>query len=370
MRVLFLTRASLDRYRGGDTTQIESTARELRALGATVEVVSELPADVTGWDLVHLFHLDRLWENLPQARAVAGRIPTVLSMIWWPKEQYNVHSRPGIQGALARTVGERGYDSLRLVQRSVIAFAGHPSRRTLPRPSVWSFDRSVRALLSLTQLVLPNSEAEQRELERRFQITVPYRVIPNGFELEGDSPESTDPPPDVPRDVICVGRFEPRKNQHLLIEAIRGTGLRLAFAGASGQFSAAYERKLRAAAGPGVEFLGFLPQPALRSLYRSARVHVLPSWFETPGLASLEAAAHGCPIVVGDAAPVREYFGDLATYCEPGDVDSIRAAILHALDHPHTEELQRRVAERFTWPKAAAETMAAYEDALARWRTR
>ena len=95
MRVLFLTRASLDRYPGGDTTQIESTARELRSLGVIVEVVSELPADLSEWDLIHLFHLDRLWENLPQARAVAGRVPAVLSTIWWPKKQYNEHSLSG-----------------------------------------------------------------------------------------------------------------------------------------------------------------------------------------------------------------------------------------------------------------------------------
>ena len=168
-----------------------------------------------------------------------------------------------------------------------------------------------------------------------------------------------------------MGRFEPRKNQHLLIEAVRGSGLRLAFAGASGQFSAAYEQKLRAAAGPEVEFLGFLPRPALRNLYRAARVHALPSWFETPGLASLEAAAHGCPIVVGDVAPVHEYFGDLATYCDPGDVRLDPRRDHHALEHAEAAARCRSTSEpTFTWARAAAATLAAYEDTLTRWRSR
>ncbi|MBK7308934.1 MAG: glycosyltransferase [Chitinophagaceae bacterium] len=47
-----------------------------------------------------------------------------------------------------------------------------------------------------------------------------------------------------------------------------------------------------------IVFAGRLTQTALANYYARARVHVLPSWFETCGLSSLEAAAMGCNIVI------------------------------------------------------------------------
>ena len=43
----------------------------------------------------------------------------------------------------------------------------------------------------------------------------------------------------------------------------------------------------------------------------------LPSWFETPGLAALEAALAGCSVVITPFGSTREYFGDLVEYARP-----------------------------------------------------
>ncbi len=57
--------------------------------------------------------------------------------------------------------------------------------------------------------------------------------------------------------------------------------------------------------------------PLLASAYAAARVFALPSWFETPGLAALEAALAGCAVVITPYGSTREYFGDLVEYARP-----------------------------------------------------
>lgn len=366
MRVLFVVRPDLERFRGGDTTQILATAGGLRDLGVEVELAQRVPDSLRGIDVVHLFHLDRLWENVPHLRAVGAARPVVLSPIWWPKDDYNAHSRRGLQGAISRAVGTRVFDSMRLAVRSFVAFKEAPSRRTLPRPSSWMFLRRSRELLSTAAIVLPNSLAEVRRLQEGFGLTFPYAVIPNGVAPAEPAPtgDGCDDAGEEHFDVLCVARLEPRKNQHLLIDALRDSDLSVGFAGAAGRFDTDYEALLRASATDRMTFLGPVGRDRLPGLYRSARVHVLPSWFETPGLSSLEAASHGCRIVVGDCEPVREYFGHHAVYCDPRSVDSIREAVHRALA-TRDDELVGLVNERFTWPAAANATLDAYETAMA-----
>ena len=91
---------------------------------------------------------------------------------------------------------------------------------------------------------------------------------------------------------------------------------------------------------------------------------MLPSWRETPGLVSLEAAAAGCRIVSTAIGSAREYFGDLAWYCDPCNPGSIRQAVLQALAAPATAALRQRVLERFTWEVAAQNTLEAYSKVM------
>lgn len=49
---------------------------------------------------------------------------------------------------------------------------------------------------------------------------------------------------------------------------------------------------------PNIQYIESVENSKLYQLYKVCKVSVLPSWFETPGLVSLEAAAMGCNIVV------------------------------------------------------------------------
>jgi SAM-dependent methyltransferase len=120
--------------------------------------------------------------------------------------------------------------------------------------------------------------------------------------------------------------------------------------------------------GDNVVHIDRVPAELVASAYHAASVHVLPSWAEGAALANLEAASAGCPIVVSDRSSEFEYFGDLATYCDPADPASIRTAVEGALDArerdaERIDELKRRMAD-LTWERTARATVRAYTAAL------
>ena len=122
----------------------------------------------------------------------------------------------------------------------------------------------------------------------------------------------------------------------------------------------ATSRKCRAAGAGWVEFHVSVDEAALAGLFCGARVHVLPSWFETTGLVSLEAALSGCSIVSTSRGHAAEYFEDFAWDCDPGQPDSILAAVRSAWNAPPAPALRDRILGHYTWAHVAEATMAAY----------
>jgi glycosyltransferase involved in cell wall biosynthesis len=166
--------------------------------------------------------------------------------------------------------------------------------------------------------------------------------------------------------VLQVARIQSAKNQLGLMQALFDIPIPIVFAGQPSPYETDYvNRCYELAQKRGqVYFLGPMSSEELAGIYVLAAVHALPSWRETPGLVSLEAAAAGCRVVSTSIGSAREYFGDHAWYCDPRDPQSIRRAVLHALEAPHSESLRNLVLERYTWEAAAAATLNAYRLAL------
>jgi glycosyltransferase involved in cell wall biosynthesis len=124
-----------------------------------------------------------------------------------------------------------------------------------------------------------------------------------------------------------------------------------------------YAQECRRAGEGCVTWLGRLDHddPLLASAYAAARVFALPSWFETPGLAALEAALAGCAVVITPFGSTREYFGGLATYARPHRVDEIRRALRTCWDRGPDPWLAPRVATHYLWPNVAQITAEVYD---------
>ena len=356
VRVLFPVRSDLQTQAGGDTVQILGSAQVLRERGVDVVICSDGSARPADFDLVHLWHLERVHETyIHCARAQAADRPVVLTPIYWPwRTGYPIIREP--DGRTARQPwAENGRNLLRWCR------AQNPfERKAIAAGLAKGWGRARQQLLESAMVIMPNSEAEAEQLrgETRHELTI--EVVPNGVHAQQCRDVLAAAAPGERHGVLCVGSFDPRKNQLALIEALRDEDIELTFVGSPRRNHHTYYRRCRRAAGPRMIFLGERSHDEILQLMTKAAVHASPSHHETPGLANLEAAALGCSLAVGDCAPVREYFGGHSILMDSEDIDAVRAGVRAALEQPPIAALRERVLTRYTWDAAADAILSAY----------
>jgi len=358
MKVALITRSTLFKVYGGDTIQTMQTARHLNALGIQADVhLSHEEINYEDYDLLHFFNLSRPADILYHSRK-AGK-PYVVSTILCDYSEYDKHQRKGL-GKLLGLFSSNGIEYIKTMARCLIG-----GDKLASRAYAWMGQRrSINEILRRAALVLPNSESEYKRLAKKYPSKVKHMIVPNGTDPRmfnyDTAPEKDD------ELVICAARIEGIKNQLNLVRALNNTRFKLIIIGDNSPNHAAYYEECKRIAAHNVTFIRHLPQAELVEYYRRARVHILPSWFETTGLSSIEAALMGCNIVVSDRGDVKEYFDKDAFYCDPAAPLSILAAVERASAAPVNEQLRQRILEKYTWQHAAAQTFKAYQVALAR----
>jgi glycosyltransferase involved in cell wall biosynthesis len=337
---------------GGHVVQIEKTAGALAAAGLHVRCdYSERP-ELSSVDVVHGFGLSPSEIRLCHRH----RVPVALSTIYWDRS-YRAEGQGGRPSA--RALAGRAARAVR--------FAGSAlrGRSELVEHSleVSAHERALATSYESADLLLPNAAGEGESIRRDLGVTTPMIPVPNGVDPGFAAPA----PPFADREyVLFVGRIDPHKNQLGAIRALRPTGIPLVLAGDDHPHHGDYARQCRDEGGDAVTFTGPVPHDSARlgELYRGARVHLLPSWFETTGLVSLEAALAGCSVVTTSRGHAREYLGDLAWYCDPRAPVSIEEAVRLAWKNPPDPALRQRVLDRYTWDHVAEATGAAYRSLL------
>jgi glycosyltransferase involved in cell wall biosynthesis len=354
MNVLFISRSTLYKDRGGDTVQIENTAKSLREIGVNVTIkLTNERINYQSFDIIHYFNIIRPADILTHIHN-SGK-PFVISTIFVDYGEYEATQRSGVIGFLAKMVSADRMEYLKAIGRHLL---------NGERITSWSYflrghKSSIKTIIRQAEILLPNSHSEYERLRTKYHVSAKYRVVPNAI----DPQKFVNFQANVTRDqrlILCVGRIEGRKNQLNLIRALNNTTYKLIIIGSASPNQAAYYAKCRSEAGSNITFINQLPQDQLIAHYSSAKVHVLPSWFETTGLSTMEAAVLGCNIVITDKGDTREYFENYAYYCDPSSPVSILNAIEEASRTPFNEILRKRILENFTWAKAAAVTREAY----------
>jgi len=100
--------------------------------------------------------------------------------------------------------------------------------------------------------------------------------------------------------------------------------------------------------------------PLFASAYAACNTFILPTRYETPGRAALEAGLAGAKIVITPNGGTREYFMDFADYVNPYSVKSIKEKIEKSLNKDKNERLKNYIKENYLWDVIAKKTAEIY----------
>jgi glycosyltransferase involved in cell wall biosynthesis len=170
--------------------------------------------------------------------------------------------------------------------------------------------------------------------------------------------------------ILYVGRIQARKNLARLVEAYarlrkQALNAKLVLVGKKDWQSGKLLEKIKELGlEDSVVFPGFIPFDDLPLFYNAAEVFVFPSFFEGFGLPVVESMASGVPTITSIGSSLEEVAGDGALLIDPGDTDSITAALGKVLDDPGLRhDLAIRGLKRskeFTAGNLAEKAMAVY----------
>ena len=157
---------------------------------------------------------------------------------------------------------------------------------------------------------------------------------------------------------LFVGTGDPRKNLSLLEKATPRFKYPLVVVGWEGWSELARTTSQ-------IIFLGYIPDEDLATIYTGARALIFPSLYEGFGFPALEAMACGCPVVLSRRASLPEVGGVAALYLKnPHDPEELLRT-LNRLEDPkelyRRKELGRIQARKFSWEKAAQETLTIFK---------
>ncbi|MGB2957690.1 MAG: glycosyltransferase [Bacteroidota bacterium] len=346
MNVVLATYQAVSLLRGGPNTQLRGTARFLRDFGVSPQLFDQWkPLKREECDLVHLFGANIGTYHLAREIVALG-IPLVVSPIL-----FSNHSEAFVRNALSAT---------RVVQKL--------------GPGIWS-DYAISAdVCSWAAKVLPNTAAEADLVEKGLRIPrEKLEVVPNGVDerfRKGD-PRLFTEKYGLEGFILNVGHIGPgRKNVLSLIRALGQIDRPAVLIGRVSGVPEGEACLAEAEKHKNILVLEALENESemLASAYAACEVFVLPSLFETPGIAALEAGLAGAKVVITPYGGTREYFRDMAVYVEPSSVDSIRKGIITALERPSDGKLREQIEREFLWQEVARKTARAYEDVLSQGR--
>jgi glycosyltransferase involved in cell wall biosynthesis len=339
---------------GGDIVHLRGHVAGLRGQGidAFETTWQDAPDDV---DVLHLYNIERPLTLHAHVAGAATRWPKakiVITPIFWPwKPSMVLRSR-----------------DLAIVYRA--------TRNAAKTRATWLH---VRRALARADAVSAFSHRELHLLSRYYRLPAgpSWHVAASGLRVD-DWPARTGPAdraglatelglgitPSVV--VTCVGRIEPLKNQRTLVKAVaRLPDAALVLVGARRDRRYAdsvlrlAEREL-----PGrFAWLDRVPHADVRRILCNSDVNALVSFREVVGLASLEAAASGCELVVTTWGSTEEYYGDLAHYCDAYSSRDMADAIARSVHSPRQPELRLRVESHYDW-SASGRIIASWYDRL------
>lgn len=355
-RIALLDRVDSTLFSGGDTVQIHAIYNFLKLQGYKVDMINHFDIDYSQYDLAILFNLNRPFETyIYSLEVLKYGIPYFIFPIYWdmedviPRNQFST-------GFNLKKWAPKGFKKALKPFYYYLVYRSQFKKMGVKITSVLSLKRIINEILKNAAFIFPNSVAEFNHLKQCFHhnyIEGKSIVIKNGIEKGIQIPETI---PDelnhyLQTDYICcVGGIGPRKNQLNLVKAVENLNVNVLIIGEPSNKDMDYYQYVKKIAPNNVYFIGRQDRATALYLMAHSIGHIQPSFIETPGLASLEAASFGTPIIVSNVGPVKEYFLEHAIYCAPHSISSIEESIKSLLNEKiRGTQLQKFILTRYTW---------------------
>jgi glycosyltransferase involved in cell wall biosynthesis len=342
MHVLFASNQTTALIRGGVRTQVLQTKEALENLGVHVTLFETWRDFHAGeFDLVHIFSANMATYHFARAVKAQG-LPLIISPVFYTQR------------------------TAKVVQR-VIKVDRFISRRVR---GIWTDYGLIAEMCSWAEAVTPNTSEEVKLFVEAFGIPEKkVLIVPNGVEerFAHAAPELFEREYGIKNFILTVGHIGPeRKNILRLIEALENIDHPAAIIGRIDDTPSGRICLERARRNPRLLIIDAIPHDSmlLASAYAACDVFVLPSQFETPGIAALEAGLAGAKIVITPVGGTKEYFGNDAMYIEPTSSENIAQGIRNALKNRKDHGLRERIQKEFLWKKVGEKTKQVYENIL------
>jgi glycosyltransferase involved in cell wall biosynthesis len=230
-------------------------------------------------------------------------------------------------------------------------------------PPEWAtYARWVGDGIRASDAVVTPTEYQSALLWRHYGVRA-TRVIHNGVEIPGDEPPAKGEPL-----VLCVGRaWDQGKGVDLLDAAVEMLGADAPPVHVLGETVAPHGSVF---APRTLAMHGRVERAEVDAWMRRATVYVAPSRYEPFGLAPLEAALHGCALVLSDIGTFGELWNGCADFFPSGDAAALAETLGRLVRDPaRVAQLaagaRKRALRRYTAKRMAEEYVALYRDVIA-----
>ncbi len=312
MKVLLCARSDYANLSSGDTTIIFKIYSFLKEKGILVDICgANEEVDYNKYDIVHLFDIKNIFDTYKHFKlSNYSKCNIVVSPMYFNMNKFFKYS---------------GYTE---------------------RSNLWNSCKVYREMiLKKSRIIFCNSEYEKNLINKDFSIKGEIKVVYNGVKINYEEVPLYNFKERYGLDnyILCVGRICESKNQFVLSKVCDELGIDLVLVGTTIEEN--YLRECLKYAK--VHYLGFMNEYDLYNAYTFSTAHVLASFSEVTSFSSLKAASYGCNIVVTEEGASKEYFKDMAIYCDPYNYDSIKSAVKSSMIKRKNDILKEYIRENY-----------------------
>ena len=201
------------------------------------------------------------------------------------------------------------------------------------------------------QKIVCVSEFVRQDLMARGFSPEQLVTVPNGIDMPPEMETSDD------NFILFVGRLVGTKGLPYLLKAMKTVDSKLVICGGGPDLDKLQRMAGKLGLKDKVKFPGRVSEQEKHKLFSSCSLFVLPSIYESFGIAAAEAMSYGKPVVASNVGGLPEVVKGGGMLANPKDPEDLAKQITHLLNDPEKRKLlgikAKELASGYTWDRSA-----------------